>query len=173
MSVFFTSDLHLDHTNCAVKHRGFNSVEEHNDFIIDRINSVVSKRDKLFIAGDIGHNTSVKALRYFDRLNCGNLHLIMGNHDQCHIEEYAKIFNKISGIITYKGFWVTHAPMHPAELRGRLNIHGHVHGHKLPDGRYVNINTDVNDYLPLSFDSIMADRMAANGLLEWKEKYGS
>lgn len=39
---FVISDLHLGHTNMAL-HRGFTSVEEHDDYIISKWNSVVNK----------------------------------------------------------------------------------------------------------------------------------
>lgn len=156
--VFFTSDLHLGHVNCAVRHRGFASVEEHNETIISNIIQTVGKRSKLFVLGDVGHNKCKKSLEILSRIPC-DMHLIMGNHDQCHVSEYLKYFKKVSGIISYNGFWVTHCPIHPNEFRGKPNIHGHVHGKRLrldfyqiPDHRYFNVNIDVNNYLPVPFE---------------------
>jgi calcineurin-like phosphoesterase family protein len=52
-----------------------------------------------------------------DELN-GRKILIRGNHDNFKIGEYLKHFEDVQGICKYKGFWVSHAPIHPAELRG-------------------------------------------------------
>ena len=41
--VFFIADLHLGHTNMALK-RGFATVEEHDEHIIEKWNSVVHKQ---------------------------------------------------------------------------------------------------------------------------------
>mgnify|MGYP002477993094 CR=1 FL=1 len=50
--VRFIADLHLGHTNMAIK-RGFLTVEEHDEYIITQWNSVVNKRDVTYILGDI------------------------------------------------------------------------------------------------------------------------
>ena len=61
MEIFVTSDLHLSHRRIAEEFkaedgsplRPFKNMEEHDQALINRINSIVGKRDKLFILGDI------------------------------------------------------------------------------------------------------------------------
>ena len=50
--VFIISDLHLSHKNMAIK-RGFKDEAEHDNFIIEQWNKVVSKKDTVWILGDI------------------------------------------------------------------------------------------------------------------------
>lgn len=52
MSVFFISDLHLGHENMAIK-RGFSCADEMNQYIIDKWNAVIDKRDMVYILGDL------------------------------------------------------------------------------------------------------------------------
>ena len=51
-NTFIISDLHFGHRNMAF-HRGFQSVEEHDQHIIDCWNNVVTKGDTVWILGDI------------------------------------------------------------------------------------------------------------------------
>jgi calcineurin-like phosphoesterase family protein len=77
--VRFIADLHLSHENMA-KRRGFSTIEEHDEHIIEKWNSVVHKRDITYILGDI---TMEKSAPYhlLDRLN-GQKYVVLGNHDR-------------------------------------------------------------------------------------------
>lgn len=81
---YFTSDLHFGHTWVAGL-RGFASVEEHDEHIVERWNSVVRKKDTVYVLGDlmvIGY-IDVVLKKHVARLN-GTKHLIAGNHDSVH-----------------------------------------------------------------------------------------
>jgi calcineurin-like phosphoesterase family protein len=60
----------------------------------------------------------------------------------------------VAGIIKYKGFWLSHAPIHPEELRGKPNIHGHVHTNTLNDSRYFNASLENIGYKPVSIEEV-------------------
>lgn len=138
MSVFFISDLHLGHKNIvnwAEKRQGVTS-EEHDRWVIDSIKDTVTKRDKLFILGDVAFNQS--KLEMLTEIPA-KMVLIRGNHDEYPLEEYLKYFDDVLGFVQYKEFWLSHAPVHPAELRDRYNIHGHVHHNPIEDYRYINV----------------------------------
>lgn len=159
MSVYFTSDTHLGAQRLAKVHREFDTVEQHDDTIIDRINAVVSKQSKLYIVGDIAG--SRKGLTRLRDLNCRNIEIILGNHDLEPIKFYLDLGVKIHGFKKYKKYWVSHCPVHPNELyRCHGNIHGHVHrtGNSFPieEKGYFNVNVDMNDYYPVAFDHIKA-----------------
>lgn len=157
MAVYFCSDLHLGHTNLIKNRRGFQSVEEHDQLIINNWNSVVHKKDKVFLLGDIAMETH-KYYHLLGELN-GFIHLIPGNHDSPqHIKHLLAYIDKISGSIKYKGFWLSHIPLHPDELRGKKNIHGHVHEKSLDDSRYINVSMEVCNYTPVSFEDIKYER---------------
>src|SRR5690606_12174994 len=129
----------------------FNSAQEHDDFLIDSWNSVVTnKKDITYILGDI---TMEKSHHYhlLDKLN-GVKHVVLGNHDRLQdVPKLLQYVNSVSGMINYKKqFILTHCPIHPTELefRFKYNIHGHVHANSLSDPRYINVCAEVIDYSP-------------------------
>lgn len=84
--VFFTSDLHLGHAKVAA-HRGFDSVEEHDETIADRWRSVVGPGDEVWCLGDVTANASNRALAHAFGILVGLpgvKRLIWGNHDGGH-----------------------------------------------------------------------------------------
>jgi len=147
--VYVISDLHLSHKNMAIK-RGFKDEIEHDDFIINEWNKIISKKDTVWILGDI---TMEKSTPYsiLDKLN-GYKKVVLGNHDQPqHIKELLKHVNCVCGMHIYKGFILSHSPIHEIELRGHKNIHGHVHENSLKDDRYINVSCDVTGFKPILF----------------------
>ena len=78
----------------------------------------------------------------------------MGNHDQFKLEEYQKYFYKIIWFTKYKGFWLSHCPIHPNELRDKPNIHGHVHQKTIKDRRYINVCVEALNGTPIEFSKI-------------------
>jgi calcineurin-like phosphoesterase family protein len=165
--VRFIADLHLGHANMA-KRRGFSTVEEHDEHVIAKWNSVVHKRDVTYILGDI---TMEKSAPYplLDRLN-GIKHIVLGNHDRR--QDTKKLFDyaeSVAGMIQYKGIMLTHAPIHPMELEYRFNknIHGHIHdkvvmkmldGWEVVDERYFCVSCEQVDYLPKSLKDLGIER---------------
>lgn len=164
--VFFIADLHLSHTNMAL-HRGFATVEEHDEHIIAKWNSVVSKRDVTYILGDV---TMEKSAPYhlLDRLN-GVKHVVLGNHDRRQdVKKLLEHVESVAGMIQYKGIMLTHCPIHPMELdyRFKHNIHGHIHDKvvmldhwtNIPDERYVCVSCEQVDYTPKTLEELGIER---------------
>lgn len=151
--VFFISDLHLGHKRIVefsgVQRGNVKTLEEHDAWIVDSWNRVVTKQDLVWILGDVCFDKTklplLKELR-------GSKHLILGNHDEFKLEEYQLYFNKVHGFQKYKGVWLSHAPIHPEQLRGTWNIHGHVHRNSLTDLRYINVSVEALNGVPLSWD---------------------
>ena len=56
--------------------------------------------------------------------------------------------------VKYKEFWLSHAPIHPEELRDRINIHGHVHYKNIDDARYFNVSCENIGFKPISLENI-------------------
>lgn len=78
---FFTSDLHINHLpEFLWGPRGFNCVEEMNEAIVERWNSVVKTDDVIYNLGDMAMNDIEGAIPYLERLN-GTQIWIFGNHD--------------------------------------------------------------------------------------------
>lgn len=130
------SDLHIGHKSILEfrKMPKWMNLQDHDDWIVNGWNSVVKKRDTVYVLGDICFD--MEKMKLFSSMN-GNKNLILGNHDAFHLGVYQKYFSKIHGFVKYKGYWLSHAPIHPYELRGRKNIHGHVHSNPLEDDRYI------------------------------------
>lgn len=156
-NVLFFSDPHFSHENMA-KARGFKSVEEHDNHIIKKRNQKVSKRDIVWLLGDL---TMEKRSPYplLAKLN-GIIRVVGGNHDRPQdMQELLKYVHSISGMVKYKGFVLTHCPIHESEIaRFRGNIHGHVHAEGLPDHRYFNVSAENINYEPISFEELLKIR---------------
>lgn len=185
--IWLIADLHLSHEKMVT---GWNNdgqgprssfaatIEEHDEKIIERINSVVMKRDKFYLLGDIA--LSKAGLDKVARIN-GHKRLVLGNHDQDSVARYASHFEKLCGAkVLGEGFVLTHIPIHPACLNRRsmqVNIHGHMHDQHIawpkkteryligdedpliewkvePDPRYVGVSCEQVGYTPINFETI-------------------
>lgn len=164
--VYFTSDLHFNHENLCKSIRKVDA-QISNELIIKNWNKTVSKRDTVYILGDITMEKHQDIANIMSKLQ-GNKVLIGGNHDvkRC-CKEYQKLGITVMGVLQYKGFLCTHIPVHPTQLYGfKGNIHGHIH---LPgiiknvgvydppklEGPYFNVNTEFHNYTPILFDDIV------------------
>ncbi len=148
----FIGDCHFGHKN-QIKWRPFQSEEEVTSLILTNMRKVVTKRDTLYILGDcILHPDSLNVLEDIP----GQKVLILGNHctEKVKTSDLVSVFDDIHGMMKYKEFWLTHAPIHPEELRGKINIHGHVHTNTLKDTRYVNVSCEAVNYTPISLHTI-------------------
>lgn len=170
--VRFIADLHLGHENMAIK-RGFKDAEEHDQHIKKCWNSVVHKKDTVYILGDVSMERK-DVYPFLNELN-GRKIVILGNHDmRNHIHELLKYVDQVAGMMRYakKGFpkiWLTHCPVHPMELlhRVRLNIHGHIHELSVlkhpsvadelddVDERYICVSCEHVDYTPKTLDQLI------------------
>ena len=180
--VFFTSDLHFGHKNLCQGLRGM-TAEESDQLIIDNWNKVVTKRDLVYVLGDITMENQNDIPKYISQLN-GRIVLIGGNHDtkQC-CDVYRKLGITVMGCLEYKGFICTHIPIHPYELQqegrqiARGNIHGHVHKAGIIEGEeytpktdygplYYNVNIELHNYTPIAFDDLVVDFQKRKAALE-------
>lgn len=81
--IYMTSDSHFCETHITPDFnpffRPFKSVEEQNEFMIDRVNEVVGEDDELYHLGDVAY--TVEGISCMDRIKCKNRTLILGNYD--------------------------------------------------------------------------------------------
>jgi len=147
MSVYFIGDPHLGHKAIGryrpwVKDSAANTAHIHKLW-----DKTIKKTDIVYVMGDAAFSDD-------ELIALGNLRgrkiLIKGNHDDMTSTALqTSVFEEIHGIIKYKAMWLSHAPIHPAELRGKKNVHGHVHQHSVRtwygtlDKRYYNTCVDV------------------------------
>lgn len=123
-NVYFIGDLHFGHNNISKFRTQFPNEQVHRQYLIDTWNETVGARDLVFVMGDAAFTAD--GLKSIGQLN-GRKILIRGNHDLLPTEDYLEHFEEVYGIIQYKGMWLSHAPIHPTELYGRTNVHGHCH----------------------------------------------
>jgi len=155
MNIFFISDLHLGHKS-AIKWRNiFDHIEEHDDHILKTWNEVVGRNDITYIVGDISFRSPKEYVwSILNQLN-GKIKLIPGNHDI--ISYYIGNKDKVEilpGLHKKYGYWLSHAPIHPSELRGCKNIHGHTHATCIDDKRYFNVSAENISFTPISLDEV-------------------
>jgi calcineurin-like phosphoesterase family protein len=153
------ADPHIGHLKIGNYRKEIGSVEENTKIIVENYMKTINKRDTIYFLGDVAFD--------YDSLNIikslpGSKHLVMGNHDaekkrKMHIREYLDCFDTISSLVKYKEFWLSHCPIHPQELRGKRNIHGHVHEYTVPDDNYINVCMEKIDYTPISLEEIRAN----------------
>lgn len=164
--VYFISDLHLGHKNIlnfSGEYREGSTVEEHDQILKEKWNSVVRKRDTVYTLGDIAF--SQQKLKWFGEEFNGNKILVRGNHDKMHIRNYLQCFSDIHGVTKYKGYWLSHAPIHPDELYGKKNIHGHTHfkvmqDNGIVDERYINVSIEMLNGYPKTLDQLIEGKDA-------------
>jgi len=162
--VFFISDLHFGHKNIIQfadgRWRTGDTWQENMQVIIAQWNAVVDKGDLVWVLGDTAFNQEG-----FDALGelKGRKKLIRGNHDNYFTtEQWLEHFETVESLVRYKDFWLSHAPIHPAELYGKGNIHGHVHHNSIKDGdnewdkRYINVSCEAVRETPMNFQDILS-----------------
>lgn len=159
MNRFIIADLHLGHEKIALA-RGFTSVEEHDECIIDNWNKVVNKRSSVFVLGDVVFGQS--NLSKLARLN-GTKKLVLGNHDKYPITAYLPYFSQIYGCVRFQGCVLTHIPVHESQFaRYKKNIHGHLHSKRVQVGevddlRYICVSAEQTGLKPLAWEELILD----------------
>lgn len=134
MKTFFTADTHFDHDKLIDNKmvRPFNGIDEWNATMLNGINSLVKRRDRLFIIGDFAW----KRLSYWrQQIQCRHVTLILGNHD--HEKKCRNIFGNnlyITRTIKMLGtrVFLSHFPhaFWDGSHRGWLHLYGHCHNQR-------------------------------------------
>lgn len=152
-NVYFISDLHLGHKN-AVKWRTqyMNEQDMYQD-LFTKWHATVTKRDIVYVLGDCV--LSEDRIEDFKTWR-GRKILICGNHDRDRLsmKQQLEMFDDVYGLLSYKEFWLSHAPIHSDELRGKFNIHGHTHSHNIDDFRYLNVSVEQFDGKPIELVAV-------------------
>lgn len=133
-NTFVVSDLHVSHRNIiSLCNRPFSSVEEMDDYLIDRWNSVVKPGDLVYNLGDFcWYNCDFESL--LRKLN-GQQILIKGNHDskkvqKCHL--WTAVKSDVNITINKTHIHMYHYPIQFRQwnkgFHDGIHFHGHVHG---------------------------------------------
>lgn len=167
--IFVISDTHLNHKNILTftdKHSGkpvrpFHSLEEMNETMIDNWNKVVKPGDKVYHLGDVFFGPKEEFQRMWPRLH-GKKRLVVGNHDDVKFMAAGGFFDKIMLWRKFEHLLFTHVPTHPSVLgesrfggKQMINVHGHIHQNKSPDGPYQCVCVEHTNYKPVPLDDLM------------------
>lgn len=180
-TLFFTSDLHLQHARLLTHapHRAeYTDVNSVDEAIIERWNAKIKPTDTVWLLGDVGLGNWKRVLAAAEQLH-GRINLIPGNHDSSKI---------IKGCVELG--WTIHpprvtikvsdprAPVRPGTLHeprrmivmdhfplltwenahyGSWHMHGHSHGNIKDTGTTrldVGLDAHPTIFAPLSFAEI-------------------
>jgi len=95
--------LHFGHRNIIRigKGRPFDSIQEHDEALIENWNSVVKPGDIVYVLGDFSIETTIDEIRKpLSRLQ-GSKHLILGNHDRKKIHNQLRAENLWQSVREY------------------------------------------------------------------------
>lgn len=175
-NTFFISDTHFGHKGMVEflrsdgeKLRPWETIEEHDEAIIENWNKVVRPQDRVYHLGDVVINR--RCLPILFRLN-GRKKLIRGNHDIFKMSDYAPYFEDLYGVYVLKDMILSHIPLHPdcVTERFRHNVHGHLHSNVVmkthhwdndshdksreQDHRYLSVCCEHINYTPISIEEV-------------------
>jgi calcineurin-like phosphoesterase family protein len=188
-NIFFCSDPHYGHrgivrgvSSWKSGTRDFDTLEEHNETLVNNINKTVRKDDILFCLGDWSfgnykENENIYNIRKFrEQLNCNNIHLVLGNHDQEIKKNKDDSHSLFSSLGDYLEIVVTDNPTHQSEKPlkysivlshysfnvwnkshvGSWMLFGHSHGNLINvEGKSMDVGFDTHkDFRPYSFQEI-------------------
>ena len=176
--IYVTSDLHFGHNRQFIYGpRGFSSVQENDETIIERWNSVVTPEDEVYILGDLMLNDNAHGIECLKRLN-GTKYFVRGNHDtdtrvDLYMDEQEAdiAFAGDACYLRYKGyhFYLSHYPTLTGNLEKEslkqmtCNLYGHTHQKTnfYEDRPYMyHVGVDSHDCYPVSLDQVIADMTA-------------
>jgi calcineurin-like phosphoesterase family protein len=153
--IFFTADEYYGHAN-IIKYcnRPFKSVQEMDEEIIKRHNSVVKHDDQVIHAGDFSIYSELEFVQrlYTNKLS-GHHIFLMGSHDKWLPKNTPMILEKeIEGQLIV----VCHYAMRTWRKShyNSWQIYGHSHGKLTPQGKQWDAGVDNNNFYPISFEGL-------------------
>lgn len=175
--IFITSDTHFCHQReFLYQPRGFQSVEEMNEAIVERWNEIVSNSSIVFHLGDMCLNDNSTATEVINRLN-GKIYWLAGNHDSDNrIDEIlskcpnVSLHENMYATIIKSGKWRFYLSHYPTKvgsydeeerLTNRIwNLCGHTHTQDkwldIANGCY-HCELDAHNCYPVNIEQIKED----------------
>ncbi len=190
---WITSDLHIGHDREFVyEYRGFASIEEHDEALVENWNSLVDDEDVVYVLGDVMLRHSPEDVDFgygmsvLKRLK-GKLIIIRGNHDSdARIEKYRTCENVLSAgdaamYLHYPEtggyhFYLSHYPTLVSHERLKhmrmalINLYGHTHQkeHFYQEHPYMYcVCLDAHDMKPVLMEDVIEEIKQKRSA--WKE----
>ena len=188
--IYLSSDLHFNHDRAFIyQPRGFNSIEEMNEQIIQNFNEIITDEDELYLLGDImlgGADSLEAGLILLNRLH-GQIHIVRGNHDTdkkwfAYAEACPRVVEVENAIyLKHNGyhFYLSHYPTYTANLEKEslkqclINLYGHTHQkdnffQDIPWAYHIGV--DSHHCKPVNIDDIIPE--IKRKVIECKEFLG-
>lgn len=175
--IYFTSDLHLGHTNIIkYNNRPFKTVDEMDNVLINNWNNIVTNKDIIYVLGDLTMRVDNNEItNYLNRLNGKEIYLLKGNHDYFldnPLNIDGVLDNNISIYYGYaeikynhRKFILCHYPILDwnGKNHGSIHLHGHIHSigmkynldNKNKGQLRYDVGVDANNFMPVSIDQII------------------
>lgn len=187
--IWIISDTHFRHANILkftdgktgklVRGDTFANVDEMDEHMIERWNSVVKQGDIVYHLGDVVMGDREWFKSNWPRLN-GSKRLIVGNHDDIPFLASGGFFKKVQMWRMFPEFGLifSHVPLHQSSLKRHwikredhnlvqywwkrytsrnkclLNVHGHIHQNPSPSGPYRNVSVEAINYTPINIEEL-------------------
>lgn len=141
---YYIADCHFYHRNLLAQmdNRPFDSVEQMNEYMIEKWNKKVHAHDEVVILGDLSLGSGEETNRILRRLK-GKLFLIRGNHDERYLKDKAFDVSRFQWVKDYaeihdnkRKIVLSHYPIFCYNGQFRRNadgvpltymLHGHIH----------------------------------------------
>jgi calcineurin-like phosphoesterase family protein len=169
MSVYFTSDNHFGHSGArSLYRRPFASIDEMDQHMIARWNSVVSPGEVVWQLGDFAVRQSPERVASLLKMLHGQKHLVAGNNDDLAVTDcggWTGVQAYAEAIVNATMVILCHYPFRTWRNMGKgsINLHGHSHGRLKPMPRQFDVGVDVWDFLPVRLTEV-ARRKKAHSL---------
>lgn len=162
MTIWFVSDTHFGHAKileyCS---RPFKDVAEMDAAMTERWNARVAPGDTVYHLGDFALVKDLSLIRTYARALNGQIHLIVGNHDQKRekgLLGFADVKHYKEITIGEQKIVLLHYAMKVWNKShfGSWQLHGHSHG-SLPRDytmKQLDVGVDCWNYAPISFEEV-------------------
>lgn len=169
---YYTADLHISYENVIkTANRPFLNILGMNYTIINNINSRVTKKDTLYILGDVSFaGADIDYVCYMLKQISCRIVLITGNHDKCLLKsrKFRNCFSEIHDhlLITDGDYdlFLSHYPHAEWDgyYKGRYHFYAHVHNKK--DGgaalinlipQTINVGMDEHNFMPMTAEEFI------------------
>ncbi len=176
-NIWFTADFHFSHHNILQHcHPPFDTVEQMNAAVLDRLNAVVKERDLLYFLGDFCLGSVDSVQFYLRQIRCKNIHVVFGNHDRVlrKLSDrfiWAKDLAEIS--VSSQKIVLCHYALRVwnRSHHGSWHLYGHSHGNlpEIPTVPAMDVGVDTHDFRPWHYEEIVErfqSRLSAQRTLE-------
>lgn len=180
--IYLTSDLHVGHDNIVKYCNRPCTIENHDEFLVESLNSHIKPNDTVYHIGDFtiqwkGQENIDKITNFINKLN-GRWIFIKGNHDNARILK--EIINNTTkkheffgsdyfGIIKDVNVHMYHFPIDNWDKMGYGGVHFHGHTHnKSPEYKPNRFSVCFDlEFRPFNFDEF--EFKTGREVREWYE----